>query len=86
MLAIATLHRVRIPGEKRTNSLNQLLRSRQRGQCYPKVIGIVEGVHKIAVERVDVLQFWEAIEDGLQLVGEGLGRESDFSSIELCSC
>jgi hypothetical protein len=51
--------------QQRTDCLNQLLRSRQLRQSYPEVIGIVECVEEIAVERVDVLQFWETVEDGL---------------------
>jgi hypothetical protein len=69
--------------QKLTNCLNQLLRPRQLRQGYPKMVGIVEGVEKIAVERVDVLQFGEAVEDGLQFLGEGLGRVFNLSGIEL---
>lgn len=47
------------------------------------MVGIVEGVHKIAVERVDIGELWEAIENGSELFGEGLGCVFDFSRIEL---
>jgi hypothetical protein len=50
------------------------------------MIGIVEGVEEIAVERVNILEFREAVEDGLQFLGEGLGGIFNFSSIKLCNC
>ena len=49
------------------------------------MIRIVESVHKIAVERMDIGELWEAIEDRSELFGEGLGRVFDFSGVELFS-
>ena len=47
------------------------------------MVGIVQSVHQIAVERVDVLESREAIEDGLQLLSKRLGRKFDLSRVEL---
>lgn len=47
------------------------------------MVGVVEGVHKIAVERVDIGELWETIENGSELFGEGLGCVFDFSGVEL---
>jgi hypothetical protein len=72
-------------GQRPTNCLNQLLRSRQLREGYPEVICIVEGVEEIAVEGMDVLKFWEAVEDGLQFLREGLGSVFDLARVELCN-
>lgn len=47
------------------------------------MVSIVKGVHKIAVERMDIGELWEAIENGSEFLGEGLGSVFDFSGVEL---
>jgi hypothetical protein len=47
------------------------------------MIRIVKSVHQVAVERVNILQSWEAIEDRLELFGERLGSIFDFSGVKL---
>lgn len=70
---------------QRTNSLNQCLRSRQLPKRNLEVIRVVQCVHEIAVERMDIGELWEAIEDRSELFGEGLGCVFDFSGVELVS-
>lgn len=48
------------------------------------MVGIVESVEEVFVERVDVLQSRKPVEDGLELFGEGLGGEFDLASVEIC--
>lgn len=48
-----------------------------------KMVGIVEGIEKIFVERVDILKTWESIEDQRELLGEGLLGELDLTGIEI---
>jgi hypothetical protein len=48
-----------------------------------EVVSVVEGVHEIAMERMDVLESREAIEDGLELLGERLRGVLDFPGVEL---
>jgi hypothetical protein len=50
------------------------------------VVGIVEGVEKVLVEGVDVLEAREAVEDGGELFGKRLLGELDLSSVEGCLC
>lgn len=52
------------------NSLDQSLCGGQCTEGYPEVIGIVEGIEEIFVERMNILQSWEAIENGLKLFAE----------------
>jgi hypothetical protein len=52
-------------------------------KCDLEVICIVQGIHKIAVEGMDIGELWEAIEDCGKLFGEGLGRVLDLSSVKL---
>lgn len=47
------------------------------------MVGIVESVEKILVERVDVLQSGEAIEDEGELFRKGLLGELDLARIEI---
>ena len=48
------------------------------------MVGIVEGIEEVFVERVYILKAWEAVENGLEFFGERLGGELDFSSIKAC--
>lgn len=52
--------------------LDQVLRSRQLTKGNLEVVGIIQGVQQVFVERVDVLQTREAVENGVDLLGEGL--------------
>ena len=54
----------------------------QLAKCNSEVVGIVEGIEQVLVERVDVLQPGEALEDGAELVREGLLGELDFAGVE----
>ena len=45
------------------DDFDQMLRCRQLAEGYAEMVGIVEGVHEIFVERVDILQAREAIQD-----------------------
>ena len=47
------------------------------------MVGIVKGVQKILVERMDVLKTWEAIEDQRDLLAESLLRELDLSGVKV---
>ena len=47
------------------------------------MIGIIEGIEEIFVERMDILESREAIEDERQLFGEGFLGELDLSGIEI---
>ena len=46
------------------------------------MIRIVQCVHKVFVEWVNVLESWEAIENCLEFLREGLGGEFDLSCVE----
>lgn len=48
-----------------------------------EVVGIVEGVEKILVERMNVLKSWETVENERDLLAEGLLRELDLAGIEV---
>lgn len=48
------------------------------------MVCIVQGVEQIFVEWVNVLQPWEAVEDGLEFLAEGLSCELDLSRVEVC--
>lgn len=47
-----------------------------------EVVGIVEGVEQILVERMDILQTGKAVEDGAKFFRKGLLGELDLSSVE----
>lgn len=64
------------------NSLDQVTSSRQFAKSYLEVIGIVEGIEKVLVKRVNVLEPGKAFEDYRQLLGEGLLSVSNFASIK----
>lgn len=59
-----------------------MLGRRQLAEGDPEVVGIVEGVEKILVERVDVLEAREALEDGAELFREGFLGELDLTRVE----
>lgn len=46
------------------------------------MVGIVEGIQKIAVERVDVCEAREAVNCRGQALGESLGRVFDLAGVE----
>ena len=48
-----------------------------------EVVGIVEGVEKILVERMDVLKSWETVENERDLLAESLLCELDLAGIEV---
>lgn len=48
-----------------------------------EVVGIVEGVEKILVERMDVLKSWETVENERDLLAEGLLCKLDLAGIEV---
>jgi len=66
------------------HDFDQMLRRRQLAQGNPEMIGIIEGVEEILVERMNILQTWEAVEDQGQLLAEGLLGKLDLASIEIC--
>lgn len=49
-----------------------------------EVVGIVESVEKILVERMNILQAGKAVEDGAKFLRKGLLGELDLSSVESC--
>lgn len=66
------------------DGLDQVLGGRQLAEGDAEVVGIVEGVEQVLVERVDVLETGEGLEDGAQLLGEGLLGELDLAGVEGC--
>lgn len=50
-----------------------------------EMVGIVKGVKKILMERVNVLKTRETVEDLGKLLGEGLLGKFDLSGVESCS-
>lgn len=64
------------------NSLNQVLRSGKLAQGDTEMVGIVERVEQVLVERMNVLQSGKAFEDGAELFAKRLLRKLDFSCIE----
>ena len=59
-----------------------MLGGRQLTEGNPEVIGIVKRVQEVLVERVDVLEAGEAIENRSQLLAESLLRVFDLACIE----
>jgi hypothetical protein len=58
--------------------------SGQLTQGDAKMVGIVEGVEQVFVERMNVLQARKAVEDERELFSEGLLCEFNFAGIEIC--
>lgn len=48
------------------------------------MVGIVEGIEEVFVERMDVLQPRKPFKDSLELFTECLGGKLDLSSVEAC--
>ena len=46
------------------------------------MVAVVEHVHQVGVERVDVVQLWEAFDDSSQLFIDRLLHEFDFAHVE----
>jgi hypothetical protein len=38
-----------------------MLRGRELAECYSEMVGIVEGIEEIFVERMDILETWESV-------------------------
>jgi hypothetical protein len=60
-----------------------VLRGRELAEGYSEMVGIVEGIEKIFVERMDILQAGKSVQDEGELFCECLLREFDFSGIEI---
>ena len=65
------------------HNLNQMLRSRQLAKGYSEMVGVVEGIEEIFVERVDILEAGESIQDERKLLCKCLLCEFDLSCIEI---
>lgn len=68
------------------DGLDQVLCGGQLAESDAEMVGIVEGVEKILVERMDILQPWESVENERDLFAEGLLRELDLPCVEVCKC
>jgi hypothetical protein len=64
--------------------LNEMLGGRQLTKGNLEVVGIVERVEEILVERMDVLEARETVQNGAEFLGKGLLSELDLSRIESC--
>lgn len=65
------------------HDLDQMLCGRQLSKGDAEMVGIVEGVQEILVERMDVLEAWEAIKNERDLLCEGFLRELDLTRVEI---
>jgi hypothetical protein len=82
---LALEQRLRILDEAHVVSrdgLNQVLGCRQLTESDLEMVGIVQGVEEIFMERMDVLEAGETLEDGAKFLGEGLLGELDLSGVE----
>lgn len=68
------------------NSLDQMLRRGQLAESDAEMVGIVEGVEKILVEWMDILESWESVENERNLLAESLLCELDLAGVEVYSC
>lgn len=66
-----------------TDGFDQPLGGRELTESDAKVICVVERVHEVAVERVNILQTGEAIEDCLDLLCKCFCCVLDFTGVEL---
>lgn len=66
------------------DGLDQVLGRRHLAEGDSEMVGIVEGVEQILVERMDILQSGKALEDGAKLLREGLLGELDLTGVEGC--
>jgi hypothetical protein len=48
-----------------------------------EVVRVVQGVHEIAVEGMNVLESWKAIQNSLKLLGKRFRRVLHFPGVEL---
>ena len=64
------------------NSLDQVFGGRELAESDAEMVGIVEGIEKIFVERMDVLKSGKTLENGTKFLGEGLLRKLDLSGVE----
>lgn len=64
------------------NGLDQVLCGGELTERNAEVVGIVERVEQILVERMDILQSRETLEDGAELFGECFLGELDLSGVE----
>jgi len=64
--------------------LDQVLGCGKLAEGDAEVVCIVEGVEQILVERVDVGETGESIEDGLNLLGKRFAGELDLAHVESC--
>lgn len=46
------------------------------------MVGIVESIEEVFVEGMDILQAWETIKDGLELLAKRFRCEFDLASVE----
>ena len=65
------------------HDLYEMLGGGQLTQGDAEVVGVVERVEQVLVERVDVLEPREAIEDERELLGEGLLCEFDLAGVKI---
>lgn len=65
-----------------SHRFNERLCTRKFSKCDSEVIGIIERVHQIAVEGVDIGEFGERVERRLKLFGKLLSCEFDFACVE----
>jgi len=61
-----------------------MLRGRELAEGYPEMIGIVEGIEEVFMERMDILEAGESVQDEGELLCECLLREFDLSGVEIC--
>ena len=66
------------------DDFDEMFGSGQLTQSDAEMVGVVEGVEQVFVERMNVLQTRKAAEDERELLGEGLLREFNFSGVEIC--
>jgi hypothetical protein len=64
------------------NGLDQVLGRGELAESNAEVVGIVESVEKILVERMNVLQPWEALEDGAEFFGECFLGKLDLAGVK----
>lgn len=65
------------------HDFDQVLCGGELAKRYPEMVGVVEGIEEIFVERVDILQSGESVEDQGELLAERLLCEFDLSSVKI---
>jgi len=66
------------------HNFDQMLCGRELAKSYSEVVCIVKGIEEIFVERVDILQPWEAVKNEGELLSEGFLSKLDLSGVEIC--